>query len=58
MDYPDAYLMKNLAHNSNVAVNLEVEERRRVDVQASFLELALIVYIHMYMNSILLLIYF
>jgi len=30
-DYPDANLMENLAHN--VDVNLEEEERRRVDVQ-------------------------
>jgi len=30
-DYPDANLIENLAHN--VAVNLEEEERRRVDVQ-------------------------
>jgi nicotinamide N-methyltransferase len=30
-DYPDANLLENLAHN--VAVNLDVEERRRVDVQ-------------------------
>ena len=30
-DYPDAYLIENLAHN--IAVNLEEEERRRVDVQ-------------------------
>ena len=38
-DYPDANLMENLAHN--VAVNLEVEERRRVDVQAGFSRFAL-----------------
>jgi len=30
-DYPDANLVENLAHN--IAVNLEEEERRRVDVQ-------------------------
>ena len=38
-DYPDANLIENLAHN--VAVNLEVEERRRVDVQVGFSTLAL-----------------
>lgn len=38
-DYPDANLMENLAHN--VAVNLDVEERSRVNVQAGFSELAL-----------------
>lgn len=38
-DYPDANLMENLAHN--IAVNLEVEERRRVDVQVGFSRLTL-----------------
>ena len=43
-DYPDANLMENLAHN--VAVNLEVEERRRVDVQVGFSRLALGIFIY------------
>ena len=30
-DYPDFNLIENLEHN--VAVNLEVEERKRVDIQ-------------------------
>lgn len=38
-DYPDANLIENLAHN--VAVNLDVEERKRVDVQVGFSKLAL-----------------
>ena len=38
-DYPDANLMENLAHN--VAVYLEVEERRRADVKADSSKLAL-----------------
>jgi hypothetical protein len=33
-DYPDANLVENLGHN--IAINLEEEERRRVDVQVSF----------------------
>ena len=43
-DYPDANLMENLAHN--VAVNLEVEERRRVDVQVGFSGLALGIFLY------------
>jgi hypothetical protein len=37
-DYPDANLIENLAHN--VAVNLEAEERRRIDVQVGYSRLA------------------
>ena len=33
-DYPDFNLIENLEHN--VAVNLEVEERKRVDIQVTF----------------------
>ena len=43
-DYPDAILMENLDHN--VAVNLEVEERRRVDVQVRFLSKLALKYIY------------
>ena len=45
-DYPDANLIENLAHN--VAVNLDVEERKRVDVQVVFSKLSLIVFIYIY----------
>ena len=45
-DYPDASLIENLAHN--VAVNLDVEERKRVDVQVVFSKLSLIVFIYIY----------
>ena len=37
-DYPDAKLIENLAHNLDV--NLNVEERRRVEVQVGFSRLA------------------
>ena len=35
-DYPDTDLIENLAHN--VAGNVQVEERKRVDVQVRFLK--------------------
>ena len=46
-DYPDANLLENLVHN--VAVNLEVEEKKRIDVQAGFLKLAL--FLHIYIKD-------
>ena len=45
-DYPDANLLENLVHN--VAVNLEVEEKKRIDVQAGFKAFS---FLHLYIKD-------